>query len=62
MAKLPIFLLLPVALAGCAVGHIQLPMMTLGPSDSSTVACLGYDGAPVHDDCKAAVSSPEQAK
>jgi hypothetical protein len=32
MAKRLLILLLPVAFAGCSVGHVNLPM-TLGPSD-----------------------------
>ena len=54
-----LFALLPVALAGCTVGHINLPM-TLGPSDTAKATCLTYDGAPAYDDCRApsAVSIP----
>ena len=50
MKWLPI-ILLPVALAGCTVGHVKLPM-TLGPSDAPHVTCLTYDGAPAYGDCK----------
>jgi len=54
-----LFTLLPVALAGCTVGHINLPM-TLGPSDAAKTTCLTYDGAPAYDDCQgpSAVSIP----
>jgi hypothetical protein len=58
-----LILLLPVALAGCAVpiGQLQLPM-TLGPSDTKAT-CLTYDGAPAYGDCQKAgsVSIPPAA-
>lgn len=51
-----LILLLPVALAGCAVpiGQLQMPM-TLGPSDTKAT-CLTYDGAPAYGDCQKAGS------
>ena len=39
LSKIFLVLLLPLALAGCAVGHITLPM-TLGPADASKASCL----------------------
>jgi hypothetical protein len=48
--KLPILVLLSLALAGCEVGHLKLPM-TLGPSDAAPASCLGDTAA--HGDCKA---------
>lgn len=49
-----LILLLPIALAGCAVpiGQLQMPM-TLGPSDTT---CLTYEGAPAYGDCQKAGS------
>jgi hypothetical protein len=60
MSKPHLILLLPIALAGCAVGHLKLPM-TLGPSDPPNASCLGYADAP---DCGASsdVSIPRQTK
>jgi hypothetical protein len=45
-----VMLLMPLALAGCAVGHIALPM-TLGPSDAAPASCLSHADTP--GDCKA---------
>jgi hypothetical protein len=63
MLKRLMILLLPVALAGCAVGHLSLPMspMTLGPSDTPP-SCLTYSDTPAYGDCKGAgtVSVPQQ--
>jgi hypothetical protein len=53
MAKRLLILVLPIALAGCAVGHVTLPM-TLGPSDTPKSTCLTYDGGPAFGDCKGA--------
>jgi hypothetical protein len=52
MFKRLTILILPVALAGCAVGHISLPMspMTLGPADEGPKpSCLTYDDTPAYD-------------
>jgi hypothetical protein len=72
MLKRLIILMLPFALAGCAVGHFSLPMtlgpssgpMSLGPSDTPKPACLTYADTPAYGDCKGAgaVSVPQQAK
>ncbi|HMK40061.1 MAG TPA: hypothetical protein VK451_00735 [Methyloceanibacter sp.] len=72
MQKRLIILALPFALAGCAVGHLSLPMtlgpsngpMSLGPSDTAKSACLTYADTPAYGDCKGAgaVSVPQQAK
>jgi hypothetical protein len=51
MSKGLLILLLPIALAGCAVGHIKLPM-TIGPSDTPKASCLTYADAPAFGDCK----------
>jgi hypothetical protein len=60
MSKGLLILLLPIALAGCAVGHIKLPM-TIGPSDTPKASCLTYADAPAFGDCKGAgeVSIPQ---
>jgi hypothetical protein len=59
---LPI-LLLPIALAGCTVGHVTLPM-TLGPSDTPKASCLTYADAPAFGDCQGPgkVSIPQERK
>jgi hypothetical protein len=68
MSRLLLILLLPIALAGCAVGHLSLPMtpMTLGPSDDtkSKSSCLTYKDAPAFGDCQGAgtVSIPADSK
>ena len=46
-----LILLMPLALAGCSVGHLALPM-TLGPSDTPKASCLTYADAPAFGDCK----------
>jgi hypothetical protein len=51
MSKALILLLLPVALAGCSVGRVTLPM-TLGPSDVPKASCLTYADAPAFGDCQ----------
>ena len=58
-----VILLLPVALAGCAVGHLTLPM-TLGPSETPKASCLTYADAPAFGDCKGpgAVSISQETK
>lgn len=63
MSKAFLFLLLPLALAGCAVGHLNMPM-TLGPSDTAKAPCLTYADAPAFGDCKGpgAVSIPQEAR
>jgi hypothetical protein len=63
MSKRLLILLLPVALAGCAVGHLTLPM-TLGPSDTPKASCLTYADAPAFGDCKGpgTVSIPRETK
>jgi len=63
MSKRFLLLLLPIALSGCAVGHLSLPM-TLGPSDDAKSACLTYTDAPAFGDCKGAgaVSIPKDSK
>lgn len=61
MSKTLLILLLPLALAGCAVGHITLPM-TLGPSDTPKATCLTYADTPAYGDCQGSGSvsiSPE---
>ena len=66
MSRLLVILLLPIALAGCAVGHLSLPMtpMTLGPSDDAKSSCLTYKDGPAFGDCQGAgtVSIPQDAK
>jgi hypothetical protein len=66
MSKRLLILLLPIALTGCAVGHLSLPMtpMTLGPSDDAKSSCLTYADAPAFGDCQGAgtVSIPQDAK
>lgn len=63
MSKGLLILLLPIALAGCAVGHLTLPM-TLGPSETPKASCLTYADAPAYGDCKspAALSSAQETK
>ena len=58
-----VILLLPVALAGCAVGHLTLPM-TLGPSETPKASCLTYGDTPAYGDCKgpATLSSAQETK
>ena len=58
-----VLILLPIALAGCAVGHVKLPM-TLGPSDTPKVSCLTYTNPPAFGDCKGPgkVSIPQETK
>ena len=51
MSKGLLILLLPIALVGCAVGHVTLPM-TLGPSVTPKASCLTYADTPAFDDCK----------
>ena len=61
MSKSLLILLLPLALAGCSVGHLNLPM-TLGPSDTPKSSCLTYADGPAFGDCKgpdAVTISPE---
>lgn len=62
MSKVLLILLLPIALAGCAVGH--LTPMTLGPSDTPKTSCLTYADAPAFGDCQGpdAVSIPQETK
>ena len=51
MLKMLAILTVPIALAGCAVGHLSLPMspMTLGPSDDGPKAnCLTYGDTPAY--------------
>ncbi len=45
-------LLVPLALAGCEVGHLKLPM-TLGPSGAAPASCLGDGNMTAHGDCNA---------
>lgn len=61
MSKALLILLLPLALAGCAVGHLNLQPMTLGPSDTPQASCLTYGDGPAFGDCKGpdAVSIPQ---
>ena len=47
---LPILVLASLALAGCEVGRLKMPM-TLGPSDSPQ-PCLTYTDTPAYGDCK----------
>jgi hypothetical protein len=64
MLKRLMILMLPFALAGCAVGHLSLPM-TLGPSDTPKPStCLTYSDTPAYGDCKGAgtVSVPQETK
>ena len=63
MSKRLLIVLLPIALAGCAVGHITLPM-TVGPSDAPKASCLTYADAPAFGDCKGPgeVSIPQERK
>jgi hypothetical protein len=55
-----VMLLVPLALAGCEVGHLKLPM-TLGPSGTAPASCLSDTTA--HGDCKssAALSGTKEA-
>ncbi len=61
MSKALLILLLPLALAGCAVGHLNMTPMALGPSDSPKSSCLTYADGPAFGDCKGpgAVSIPQ---
>ena len=52
MSKILLILLLPIALAGCAVGHLNLQPMTLGPSDTPKSSCLTYADSPAFGDCQ----------
>ena len=42
-----VMLLMPIALAGCEVGHLNLAPMSLGPSDAAPRSCQNAtaDGA-----------------
>ena len=62
MLKGLLIVLLPMALAGCAVGHLKLPM-TLGSSDTAKASCPTYADAPAFD-CKGSgeVSIPHETK
>ena len=51
MSKGFLVLLLPLALAGCEVGHVTLPM-TLGSDHTPKASCLTYADAPAFGDCK----------
>lgn len=64
MSKALLMLLLPLALAGCAVGHLNLSPMTLGPSEPSKASCLTYGDGPTFGDCKGpgSVSIPQAAR
>ena len=61
MSKALLIVLLPLALAGCAVGHLNLPM-ALGPSDTPKSSCLTYADGPAFGDCKGpdSVSIPQE--
>jgi hypothetical protein len=63
MAKRLLILLLPVAFAGCSIGHLNMPM-TLGPSDNAPASCLTYGNTPAYGDCKGreTVSVPQAAR
>ena len=63
LSKIFLVLLLPLALAGCAVGHITLPM-TLGPGDTPKASCLTYADGSASGDCKrpVEVSIPRETK
>ena len=63
MSKGFLLLLLPLALAGCAVGHVKLPM-TLGPGDPPKASCLTDADARALGDCKGPgeVSIPRETK
>ena len=62
LSKLFLVLLPTLALAGCAVGHITLPM-TLGPGDTSKASCLTYADSRAFADCKSPeVSIPRDTK
>jgi hypothetical protein len=52
MPKVLLMLVLPLALAGCAVGQLNLEPMTLGPSDTPKSSCLTYADSPAFGDCK----------
>ena len=52
MSKALLMLVLPLALAGCAMGHLNLQPMTLGPSDTPKSSCLTYADSPAFGDCK----------
>ena len=54
MSKALLMLVLPLALAGCAMGHLNLQPMTLGPSDTPKSSCLTYADSPAFGDCKGA--------
>ena len=64
MMKRLVILMLPFALAGCAVGRLSLTPMALGPSDDTPPSCLTYSGTPAYGDCKGAgsVSVPQPAQ
>jgi hypothetical protein len=63
MSKCLPILLLPIALAGCTVGHVTLPM-TLGPRDTPKASCLTYADTPAFGDCEGPgkVSIPQERK
>jgi hypothetical protein len=52
MSKALLILILPLALAGCAVGQLNMTPMTLGPSDTPKSPCLTYADSPAFGDCK----------
>jgi hypothetical protein len=64
MSKAILILLLPLALAGCAVGHLNLQPMTLGPSDTPKSSCLTYADSPAFGDCQGSdtVSIPKDTR
>jgi hypothetical protein len=49
-----LLLSIPLALAACAVGHINLPMgpMTLGPADAPRKSCAGANENAATDACR----------
>jgi hypothetical protein len=58
-----IMLLIPLALAGCAVGTLKLPMM-LGPSNTAPASCHHSGDTATYGDCNSptALSSTQEAK
>ena len=58
-----IMLLMPLALAGCAVGTLKLPM-ALGPSDTAPASCHRPGDTPTYGDCNSptALSSTQETK
>ena len=55
-----LFMLLPLALAGCVTDQPSPLPMALGPSDTAQAGCLQIGDAPTVDGCTGAAASPTE--